>query len=108
MKLDPVAFTLNLMLALAIAAVAGFTEILALNGVMGGKASTAIVIFLVFLSAGVVLTSLSAGWAARALTGKYGWKRLGACALSVAGGCLLMIPVAFVSVLLSILLAGIR
>lgn len=108
MKLDPVSLALTLLLSLAVSAAAGLIQLIALNGVMDGRATTAIVLLLVFLLAGVVLTSLAAGWGARALAGNYGWNRIGAVALAAAGGVLLMVPIAFVSVVASILLAGIR
>lgn len=83
-------------------------EILALNGASESQGVTAIGISLVCQGAGMILIGIFAWWLTNLLISKFNWNKVVAVILAVISGTLLGAGITFLSLIVSIPLAGIK
>jgi hypothetical protein len=108
LKTNALAAILTVPLLLIISIVFFFVEMIALNGVSDSRGSIAMGLLLVFQIGVLVFAGMFAGWACKALTAKFRWKPAAAVAVSVLAAAFLGTLMSFFSIILSILLAGIK
>ena len=85
-----------------------FFQIVALNGVMDDRATTALVLFLLAILVILVLGGIFAGWACKLLILRFRWHSALASLVSVVSTVILGSGLMFLSIIVSILAAGIR
>lgn len=85
-----------------------FTQMLVLNGVNESQGMTAMGVSLVCQGAGAILAAVSAGWLTNFVMAKFNWNNILAVTVAVIAGTLLGVVISFLSVIISIPLAGIR
>jgi hypothetical protein len=101
-------FIFTVILLFLVSVVFFFAQMIALNGVMDGRATTAMVVFGVFQLAIILLGGAGAGWLSKILIAKFNWSKVLAVAVAVLAGTLLGGLFSFFSIIISILLAGIK
>ena len=80
----------------------------ALNGVSERQAMTAMGISLVCQGIGVILLGILAGWLTKLMITKFNWNKILAVVIAVTLGTLFGGIIAFLSIIISIPVAGIR
>jgi len=99
---------LTIMLLVVLGILSVFVQMLALNGASQGQGMTAMGISLACQGAGTILLGVFAGWFTRLAITKFNWSRIIAVAAAVFLATLFGGGISFLSVLLSIPLAGIQ
>jgi len=107
-KLDMIAFLLTVLVLFVVAIAFVFVQLLALNGVMDSRATTALVLLILGELTIMSLSGVFAAWASSFLIAKFQWKRALAVVVSVTLAAFLGSALFFFAVILSILLAGIK
>ena len=85
-----------------------FTQMLVLNGVSEGQGVIAMGVSLLCQGAGAILAALLAGWLTNFVITKFNWNKILAIVVAVIAGTLLGGVISFLSIIISIHLAGIR
>jgi asparagine N-glycosylation enzyme membrane subunit Stt3 len=98
----------TLLLMLVIGVLSALVQMLALNGAGESRAMTALGLALLCQGAGGILAAALAGWLTRQLIGRFAWPRALAVAAAVSMATLLGAGLAFLALIASIPLAGIR
>ena len=98
--------TIILLVIFAILSV--FTQMLVLNGVNESQGLTAMGISLVCQGAGAILAAAFAAWLTNLVITKFNWNNILAIVIAVIAGTLLGAVISFLSVIISIPLAGVR
>lgn len=81
---------------------------LVLNGVSESQGMTAMGVSLVCQGVGAILAALLAGWLTNFVITKFNWNKILAVIIAVIAGALLGGVISFLSIIISIPLAGIR
>jgi hypothetical protein len=85
-----------------------FTQMLVLNGANESQGMTAMGVSLVCQGAGAILAAAFAAWLTNLVIAKFNWNNILAVVIAVIAGTLLGGVISFLSIILSIPLAGIR
>ncbi len=83
-------------------------EMVALNGASGKQGTVALVISLVCNGLSVILFGLFSSWFTKLAITKFNWNKILAVAVAVTLGTIFGMAVSFLSLIASILLAGVR
>lgn len=85
-----------------------FTQMLVLNGTSESQRMTAMGVSLVCQGAGAILAAILAAWLTNLLLTKFNWNKTLAVVIAVIAGTLLGAVISFLSIIISIPLAGIH
>src|SRR6185503_18481830 len=84
-----------------------FTQMLVLNGASESQGMTAMGVSLVCQGAGAILAAVVAAWLTNLVIAKFNWNKILAVVIAVIAGTLLGAVISFLSVIISIPLAGV-
>ena len=84
-----------------------FTQMLVLNGASESQGMTAMGVSLVCQGAGAILAAAFAAWLTNLVITKFNWSNILAVVIAVLAGTLLGAMISFLSIIISIPLAGI-
>ena len=99
---------LTIILLIIFGVLSVFTQMLVLNGANESQGVTAMGVSLVCQGAGAILAALLAAWLTSLGITKFNWNNILAVVIAVIAGTLLGGVISFLSIIISIPLAGIR
>lgn len=99
---------LTIILLIIFGVLSVFTQILVLNGVSESQGITAMGVSLVCQGAGAILAAVFAAWLTNLAITKFNWNNILAVVIAVIAGTLLGGVISFLSIIISIPLAGVR
>ena len=99
---------LTVILLIIFGALSVLTQMLVLNGANESQGITAMGVSLVCQGAGAILAAAFAAWLTNLVTTKFNWNSILAVAIAVIAGALLGALISFLSIIISIPLAGVR
>ena len=99
---------LTVILLITFGVLSVFTQMLVLNGVNESQGKTAMGVSLVCQGAGAILAAAFAAWLTNLVITKFNWNNILAVAIAVIAGTLLGALISFLSIIISIPLAGVR
>ena len=97
----------TIILLILFGVVSVLTQMLVLNGVNESQGTTAMGVSLVCQGAGAILAAAFAGWLTNLVITKFNWNNILAVVVAVIAGTLLGGVISFLSIIVSIPLAGI-
>jgi hypothetical protein len=103
-----IAAILTIILLIIFGVLSVLTQMLVLNGANESQGMTALGVSLVCQGAGAILAAAFAGWLTNLVITKFNWNNILAVAVAVIAGTLLGAAISFLSIIISIPLAGIR
>ena len=98
---------LTIILLIIFGVLSVFTQMLVLNGVSESQGMTVMGVSLVCQSAGAILAAIFAAWLTNLVITKFNWSNILAVVIAVIAGTLLGALISFLSIIISIPLAGI-
>ena len=99
---------LTIILLIIFGVLSVLTQMLVLNGASESQGMTAMGVSLVCQGAGAILAASFAGWLTNLVITKFNWNNILAVAVAVIAGTLLGALISFLSIIISIPMAGIR
>ena len=99
---------LTIILLIIFGVLSVLTQMLVLNGASESQGMTAMGVSLVCQGAGLILAAAFAAWFANLVITKFNWNNILAVVVAVITGMLLGALISFLSIIISIPLAGIR
>lgn len=99
---------LTILLIIIFGVLSVFTQMLVLNGVSESQGMTAMGVSLVCQGAGAIIAALLASWLTNLGITKFNWNSILAVVIAVIAGTILGAVISFLSIIISIPLAGIR
>src|SRR5687768_13181289 len=99
---------LTIILLIIFGVLSVFTQMLVLNGVSERQGMTAMGVSLVCQGAGAILAAAFAAWLTNLVITKFNWNNILAVVIAVIAGTLLGGLISFLSIIISIPLAGVR
>ena len=103
-----IAAVLTIILLIIFGILSVFTQMLVLNGASENQGMTAMGGSLVCQGAGAILAAAFAGWLTNLVITKFNWNNILAVAVALIAGTLLGAAISFLSIIISIPLAGLR